>query len=369
MLWYAKRPVSAAEEILGDWGAPVIHGRIGLDGIKGDMGNPGLAGVNGHDGPGFETIYKLTANIDPLVLPSNANSWPYDIPQDGWSDAAGGLTAALPVLQWSQRKVTGEVTRGQAPGDDWGNWDAPTVLTRIGDAGADGLDATNEETVYRITSTTAIPTAPPDLSPYNQPASPWFDARPNISAANPYRWITTRDVRGVPANGTTRYVNGVSRPGWGDWAIPALDASLSVQGASAIIPSPASLNISYQTFFSGSPGYEEREIFFHQDGIEIAAVVLRIDNDGITGHSFTGEPTTVNSIINDAPAYDNQTDTTLAHYRVNVGHLVAGTYSQVDVVFYVVGNPLGLDPNEGPDETGDGGEPPPEGEQRRWWYS
>ena len=339
VLWYAKRLVSATEEILGDWGAQVIHGRIGLDGIKGDMGDmghPGLRGINGFDGAGFEIIYKLTAAEIRPDLPADANTWPYDIPQDGWSDAAGGLSADFPILWWSQRRVIGSPDRGTAPGAGWGGFAVPTILTRIGDAGGAGIDAPDTEQVYRITPTSAIPAGPPNSSPYNQPAAPWYDARPNIDATNPYRWISTRVVPGVPINGTIGYHSGVFDPGWTAWVLPALDATFSVPtpGTAAVNVSPSNV---YRSVSEAASFSETVEIFFYRDGVEIATMEVHMGHNaigsedsnvpGITETNSTGEET----LLEDVPI--DITNPFFGH-QARVRHVASRVFALVQLNVY-----------------------------------
>ncbi len=238
-LWRAQRKVvgqpTAGTAVADNWSAPVIVGRYGADGTKGDrglQGERGLQGIagadgrdgaDGDDGVGLEYIFKRTssASIPTNLLP--LNTWGYDQPGGrGWKDAAPNLSAGLPYLWRAERKVVGSPAQGAAVTD---NWSAPVIVGRFGPKGdqgvigprgerglqgiagadgSDGDDGTGVEYIFKRTSATSIPTnlLPLNTWGYDQPGGRgWSDAAPNLSAGLPYLWRAQRKVVGQPTAG------------------------------------------------------------------------------------------------------------------------------------------------------------------------
>ena len=121
----------------GAWTEPRIVGRwgAGTPGARGPQGPQGIAGAAGNDGAGIEYIFANTTASGRPSTPSN--SWGYDSPSSGWTDAAPNLSASRPVLWRAQRNITGSPSRGASVSD---TWSSPVVVGRYGEDGVDGAE-------------------------------------------------------------------------------------------------------------------------------------------------------------------------------------------------------------------------------------
>ena len=146
-LWTAQRKVegvpSRSASVSDSWTSPKVVARYGTDGSDGQRGLRGVAGSGGQDGDdgdpgrpgyGYEFIFIRNSGSRPT---SPSNSWGYDSPRSGWSDAASGLTATFDTLWSSHRKVVGSKTFNQSVSD---SWSTPAVVGRYATDGTDGTD-------------------------------------------------------------------------------------------------------------------------------------------------------------------------------------------------------------------------------------
>ena len=107
----------------GAAGADGTDGDDGADGDDGSDGDPGADGAPGVDGVGIEWIFAAHSGSTTNANQRPDNDWGYDSPETingvAWKDGAPGLTAALPYLFQSQRRVFGVPAVGAAVVDDW----------------------------------------------------------------------------------------------------------------------------------------------------------------------------------------------------------------------------------------------------------
>ena len=233
-LWRARRKVEGAPddaaEVSGAWTAPVIVGRFGPDGEDGDDGlgvdgSDGSDGAPGDDGLGIEYVFAIAASASIPSRQRPLNSWGYDsggtVNGQAWTDGAPNLTAALPYLWRSRRKVPGGTAVGAAVSD---SWTSPTIVGRFGVEGTDGddgIDGSNGsdgvpgddglgiEYVFARTASASVSSSRRPLNSwgYDSPAArgglTWSDGAPNLSDATPYLWRSQRKVPGGTSDGAS----------------------------------------------------------------------------------------------------------------------------------------------------------------------
>jgi len=96
-----------------------------------------VTGAEGNEGVGIEYVFQATNSETAPTNPLNTAL--YDQPTAPWTDGAPTLTALLPYLWRTTRKVLGAPTTGDSPPATaplWGDWATPTIEGRFG---GDGL--------------------------------------------------------------------------------------------------------------------------------------------------------------------------------------------------------------------------------------
>lgn len=107
---------------IGDrWPEDVREGAIGKE------GDPGVEGVDGENGIGYEYVFARSDGRQP---PPPSNEWSYDQPELPWRDTPPNLTEDEPVLYRAQHEV-------RWVGPDWFNiraksdWSPPRAIGRM----------------------------------------------------------------------------------------------------------------------------------------------------------------------------------------------------------------------------------------------
>ena len=181
-----------------------------------------MRGANGEDGNGYEDIFLRTSTASVSVRPNN--SWGFDQPRSGWTDAAPNLNSSFPYLWRATRRVEGFPSRGDSIPYSWGE---PVIVGRYGPSGADGVagadgdDGAGVEYVFARTaaSVTSISSSQRPLNSwgYDNPQSrgglAWSDAAPSLTAALDTLWRSERKVAGSPA---------FDSPVAGSWSTPVI---------------------------------------------------------------------------------------------------------------------------------------------------
>jgi len=219
--------VSDGDEVSSVWLNPVVVGVFGPDGVQ---------GVDGVDGEGIEYVFARTARIV-SAIPANqlpSNNWAYDSPQRvgglTWTDGGQTVTADIPLLWRSERKVPGSPAKGTAREETWGDWSTPVIVSTYGPDGADGTDGNGVEYVFARTAdpTVSASQRPSNTWAYDRPGTSggltWTDGAPALSESLQYLWRSERRVPGSPAVGTAR---GES---WGNWKMPVIVGRYATDG-------------------------------------------------------------------------------------------------------------------------------------------
>ena len=144
-LWFTFRRVpgspATGTTVMDDWRMVRILSRFGpagtdgSDGSDGSDGNDGIAGANGDDGNGYEWIFTRTNTANMPSAPSN--SWGFDNPQSPWTDAAPNISASMPYLWRSSRRVEGVPPFNSSVSD---NWNSARIVGRFGLTGQNGIN-------------------------------------------------------------------------------------------------------------------------------------------------------------------------------------------------------------------------------------
>ncbi len=264
-LWVSTRAAPASDgsgHAWGPWRPPTLWSRWAPPGEKGDTGEKGetgdrgsagtdgidgrdgINGADGQDGAGMEFIFARSHLPTVPASQHPDNAWGYDAPGTAaglsWHDAAPDLTAEQPYLHRCERAVAGMPRVGSRRGIT-GRWSAPRVVGRFGEKGETGdkgdtgqkgdkgatgpkgergRDGPGMEYVFRTTADHTRPATPiGGRDRDDHVPTGWFDNAPDVSAAMPYLWVSTR---AAPASDGSGHAWGPWRPPtlWSRWAPP-----------------------------------------------------------------------------------------------------------------------------------------------------
>ena len=196
------RPAPGEPNQWGEWREPAVH-TYAPD-----------------DPPGLEQVYALTAANAPA--PELSNDARYDIPPAPWVDPPPSLTPELPIRWRAERRVPGDVQRGDMVEAEW----SPPFID--GTYGEQGRDGQGYEAVYSAQPEGVIPPSPSNQDTFDRPTPPWFDGAPDLTPETPVLWRSQRTVPGGTPPGAEPTVE------WGDFTEPQIVGRYGLDGPGGV---------------------------------------------------------------------------------------------------------------------------------------
>ena len=186
------------------------------------VASAGATGQPGVDGTDYEYIFaRTTTNVTPATP---ATSQVNDFVPTGWTDDPAGVTNTY-IYEWVS-------TRFKVAGT-WSAFSAPALWSKYSFDGSNGVDGTDYEYIFKLTSTSATPTTPATSQTNDFIPTGWTDDPTGVSSTKPYEWVATRSkTAGV----------------WSVFSAPALWAKYGFDGSQGIQGSPGTNGSSLYTW-------------------------------------------------------------------------------------------------------------------------